>query len=102
MDEYLSTLSGLHEVATKLYETTKNKEKEDDVQTVTEQVEALVPRVTTMSEKLGAMHRGFQQQKTVQEHVVFLREVRSRLEVEYCLDQIQDVEKELRILKVCQ
>lgn len=101
MDEHLSMLSDLHEIATKLYERTQDKEIEEDVQVLTKQVEELVPRVGEASEKLGAMHKGFQQQKMVQEHIVFLREVVSRLEVEYCLDEIQDVEKELEILKVC-
>lgn len=94
-------LSSIHEIAERLYERTQNKEIEDDVQTVTERIEALVPTVSETSGKLGAMHKAFQQQKTVKEHIVFLREVRSRLEVEFCLDSIQDVEKELENLKVC-
>lgn len=94
-------LSSIHDVASRLYEQTQNKGIEEEVQTVTERIESLVPCVSETSEKLGAMHKAFQQQKIVQEHVVFLREVKSRLDAEFCLDNIQDVEKELENLKVC-
>ena len=46
------------------------------------------------------MLRCFEHQQCTQKHITFIKEVKSRLEVEFCVDGVVDAENELENIKV--
>lgn len=100
MDTKLESLEQIHKVAEEILEHSQMSEIEEQVKSVTSRVHSLLPTIAASKDKLTIMHRCFLYQKTVQEHSMFLKEVHSRLEVEYCIDCLEDSEKEMATLKV--
>ena len=100
MDNQLQSLQTLNELSAKLGSSPSNREITQDVRSVTQRVEAALPTVRDRSNRLSIMLQCFQHQQCTQKHVTFLKEVKSRLEVEFCLDGVVDVENELQGVKV--
>lgn len=100
MDAQLQSMQTLNELSEKLASSSNNQEITQDVRTVTERVQAALPTVRDRSNRLSIMLQCFQHQQCAQKHVTFLKEVKSRLEVEFCLDGVVDVENELEGVKV--
>ena len=100
MDNQLQSLQTLNELSEKLGSSPSNQEIIQDVRSVTARVEAALPNVRDKSNRLSIMLQCFQHQQCTQKHVTFLKEVKSRLEVEFCLDGVVDVENELQGVKV--
>ena len=100
MDNQLQSLQTLNELSEKLGSSPSNQEITQDVRSVTARVEAALPTVRDKSNRLSIMLQCFQHQQCTQKHVTFLKEVKSRLEVEFCLDGVVDVENELQGVKV--
>lgn len=100
MDNQLQSLQTLNDLSEKLGSSSSNQEITQDVRSVAERVEAALPTVRDKSNRLSLMLQCFQHQQCTQKHVTFLKEVKSRLEVEFCLDGVVDVENELEGVKV--
>lgn len=100
MDDQLQSLQRLNELSEKLVSSSNNQEFAEDVHAVTERVQAALPIVRDRSNRLSIMLQCFEHQQCTQKHVTFLEEVKSRLEVEFCLDGVVDVENELEVIKV--
>ena len=100
MDNQLQSLQTLNELSEKLASSSSNQDIAKDVRTVTERLQAALPTVRDRSNRLPIMLQCFQHQQCTQKHVTFLEEVKSRLEVEFCLDGVVDVENELEGVKV--
>ena len=77
-----------------------NKEFAEEVIAVTKRVQAALPIVRDKSNRLSTMLQCFEHQQCTQKHVTFLKEVKSRLEVEFCVDGVVDAENELENIKV--
>ena len=67
---------------------------------MTDRVQAALPTLRDNSNRLSIMLQCFEHQQCTQKHVTFLEEVKSRLEVEFCLDGVVDAENELEVVKV--
>lgn len=100
MDTQLQSLQTLNELSAKLVSSSSNPEIIEDVRSVTEQVNAALPSVRDRSNRLPIMLQCFQHQQSIQRHITFLNEVKGRLDVEFCLDGVVDVENELDSVKV--
>lgn len=100
MNDQLQSLQRLNELSEKLVSSSNNQEFAQDVHAVTERVQAALPIVRDRSNRLSIMLQCFEHQQCIQKHVTFLEEVKSRLEVEFCLDGVVDVENELEVIKV--
>ena len=100
MDNHLQSLQTLNELSSKLASSPSNPEITEDVRSLTDQVQAALPAVRDRSNRLPMMLRCFQYQQSTQKHVTFVNEVKARLDVEFCLDGVVDVENELEGVKV--
>jgi len=100
MDDQLQSLQRLNELSEKLLSSSNNQEFAQEVHAVTERVQAALPTVRERSNRLSIMRQCFEHQQCTQKHDTFLEEVKSRLEVEFCLDGVVDVENELEVIKV--
>ena len=100
MDDQLQSLQRLNELSEKLVSSSNNQEFAQEVHAVTERIQAALPIVRGRSNRLPVMLQCFEHQQCTQKHVTFLEEVKSRLEVEFCLDGVVDVENELGVVKV--
>lgn len=100
MDDQLQSLRRLNELSEKLVSSSNNQEFAQEVHTLTERVQDVLPIVGDRSSRLSIMLQCFEHQRCTQKHVTFLEEVKSRLEVEFCLDGVVDVENELEVVKV--
>lgn len=100
MDDQLQSLRRLDELSEKLVSSSNNQEFAQEVHTLTERVQDVLPIVGDRSSRLSIMLQCFEHQQCTQKHVTFLEEVKSRLEVEFCLDGVVDVENELEVVKV--
>lgn len=100
MDDQLQSLRRLDELSEKLVSSSNNQEFAQEVHTLTERVQDVLPIVGDRSSRLSIMLQCFEHQRCTQKHVTFLEEVKSRLEVEFCLDGVVDVENELEVVKV--
>lgn len=100
VDDQLQSLQRLNELSEKLVSSSNNQEFAQDVHAVTERIQAALPIVRDRSNRLSIMLQCFEHQQCTQKHVTFLEEVKSRLEVEFCLDGVVDVENELEVIKV--
>ena len=96
-DSQLQSLQTLNELSAKLASSSSNPE---DVRSVSEQVHAALPSVRDWGNRLPIMLQCFQHQQSIQRHVTFLNEVKARIDVEFCLDGVVDVENELDGVKV--
>ena len=94
------SLQRLNELSEKLVSSSNNHEFAQEVNAVTDRVQAALPIVRDRSNRLSIMLQCFEHQQCTQKHVTFLEEVKSRLEVEFCLDGVVDVENELAVIKV--
>ena len=99
-DDQRQSLQRLNELSEKLVSSSNNQEFAREVNGVTERVQAALPIVRDRSNRLSIMLQCFEHQQCTQKHVTFLEEVKSRLEVEFCLDGVVDVENELAVIKV--
>ena len=99
-DTQLQSLETLNELSGKLASSSSNPEITEDVRSVSEQVHAALPSVRDWSNRLPIMLQCFQHQQSTQRHVTFLNEVKARIDVEFCLDGVVDVENELDGVKV--
>ena len=100
MDNQLQSLQALNELTEKLGSSSNNPGIAQDVHSVTERVQAALPVVRDRSNRLPIMLQCFRHQQCTEKHVTFLKEVKSRLEVEFCLDGVVDAENELEGVKV--
>lgn len=100
MDDQLQSLRRLNELSEKLVSSSNNQEFAQEVHALTERVQDVLPMVGDRSSRLTIMLQCFEHQQCTQKHVTFLEEVKSRLEVEFCLDGVVDVENELEVVKV--
>ena len=100
MDDQLLSLRRLNELSEKLVSSSNNQEFAQEVHALTERVQDTLPIVGDWSSRLTIMLQCFEHQQCTQKHVTFLEEVNSRLEVEFCLDGVVDVENELEVVKV--
>ena len=100
MDTQLQSLQTLNELSARLASSSSNPEITEDVRSVSEQVHAALPSVRDRSNRLPIMLQCFQHQQSTQRHVTFLNEVKARIDVEFCLDGVVDVENELDGVKV--
>ena len=100
MDDQLQSLQRLKELSEKLVSSSNNQEFAQEVHSVTERMQAALPTVRDRSDRLPTMLQCFEHQQCIQKHVTFLEEVKSRLEVEFCLDGVVDAENELEVIKV--
>lgn len=100
MDDQLQSLRRLNELSEKLVSSSNNQEFAQEVHALTERVQDVLPIVGDRSSRLSIMLQCFEHQQCTQKHVTFLEEVKSRLEVEFCLDGVVDVENELEVVKV--
>ena len=100
MDDQLQSLRRLNELSEKLVSSSNNQEFAEEVHALTERVQDTLPIVGDWSSRLTIMLQCFEHQQCTQKHVTFLEEVKSRLEVEFCLDGVVDVENELEVVKV--
>ena len=99
-DTQLQSLETLNELSGKLASSSSNPEITEDVRSVSEQVHAALPSVRDWSNRLPIMLQCFQHQQSTQRHVTFLNEGKARIDVEFCLDGVVDVENELDGVKV--
>ena len=100
MDSNLQSLERIHQVAEEILQQSQLTEIKEQVKSVTNRVHTLLPAIAGAKDKLTMMHRCFLYQKSVQEHSMFLKEVCSRLEVDYCINCLEDAVKEMDTLKV--
>ena len=100
VDDQLQSLSRLNELSEKLVSSSNNQEFAHEVHAVTDRVQAALPTLRDNSNRLSIMLQCFEHQQCTQKHVTFLEEVKSRLEVEFCLDGVVDAENELEVVKV--
>lgn len=100
VDSNLDSLEKIHQVAEEILQQSQLLEIKEQVKSITGRVHSLVAAIAAAKDKLTIMHRCFMYQKSVQEHSMFLKEVSSRLDVEYCIDCLEDAVKEMETLKV--
>ena len=100
MDDQPQSLRRLNELSEKLVSSSNNQDFAQEVHALTERVQDVLPIVGDRSSRLSIMLQCFEHQRCTQKHVTFLEEVKSRLEVELCLDGVVDVENELEVVKV--
>ena len=99
-DDQIQSLQRLNELSQKLVSSSNNQDFAEDVHAVTERVQTALPTVRDINNRLSTMLQCFEHQQCTQKHVTFLNEVKSRLEVEFCLDGVVDAENELQAVKV--
>ena len=100
IDEKIQSLQRLNELSQNLGRSSNDQGFTDEVQGVTRRVHASLPTVRDKSNRLSTMLRCFEHQQCTQKHITFLKEVKSRLEVEFCVDGVVDAENELENIKV--
>lgn len=100
IDDQLQLLQRLNELSEKLVNSSNNQEFAQEVHAVTKRVQTALPTVRDRSNRLPTMLQCFEHQQCTQKHVSFLEEVKSRLDVEFCLDGVVDAENELGVIKV--
>lgn len=100
VESQFQSLNTLNQLSGKLGSSSSNAGISKDVHSVAERVQKALPVVRETSNRLPVMLECFQHQQYTEKHVAFLKEVRSRLEVEFCLDGVVDAENELSGVQV--
>lgn len=100
MESQLQSLNTLNQLSEKLGSSSSNEGVSKDVHSVAERVQTALPVVRETSNRLPVMLECFRHQQYTEKHAAFLKEVRSRLEVEFCLDGVVDAENELSGIQV--
>ena len=100
LDGQVALLEKHQEVAARLVDQPGGQTVKERTHAITERIQALSRAVSANAAKFAALQSAAEFQKAAQEHLVFLKEVRSRLEVEFCLDGVGDVENEISNVEV--
>lgn len=100
VESQLQSLNTLNQLSEKLGSSSSNEGISKDVHIVAERVQTALPVVRETGNRLPVMLECFQHQQCTEKHVAFLKEVRSRVEVEFCLDGVVDAENELSGIQV--